>query len=148
MSRTGAAAALLALVLGGCSGDADFSAVAPTPVTLSAEEYREAITDVDRLVFGTGAVDEVRRGALAKALDEMAVRVKATSDSRYLLLESLELRRLAAGARRLSSEEVPTPFANEWMRIRSNLFDDRSWFARSAADLEPPRTAVPTSGGN
>jgi hypothetical protein len=28
----------------------------------------------------------------------------------------------------------------QWMRIRNNLFDDRSWFARNAADLEqvPP----------
>jgi hypothetical protein len=103
------------------------------------EEYREAITNVDRLVFGAGAVDDARRRALARELDAMAVRVKATSDSRFLLLESLELRRLAAAAKRNPSEALPASFANEWMRIRSNLFDDRSWFARSAADLEPPR---------
>ena len=142
MSRARAAAALLVLFLGGCAGDADFSAAAPTPVTLSAEEYREAITNVDRLVFRTGAVDDARRRALAKELDAMAVRVKATSDSRFLLLESLELRRLAAAAKRLPSDAVPEPFANEWMRIRSNLFDDRSWFARSAADLEAPETTT------
>ncbi len=142
MSRARAAAALLVLFLGGCAGDADFSAAAPTPVTLSAEEYREAITNVDRLVFGTGAADDARRRALAKELDAMAVRVKATSNSRFLLLESLELRRLAAAAKRLPVDALPASFANEWMRIRSNLFDDRSWFARSAADLEAPETTT------
>ena len=118
MTRIRATAALLALSLAGCKGDADFSAAAPAPVNLSAEEYQEAITDVDRLVFGTGAVDDVRRGALARALDAMAVQVKATSDSRFLLLESLELRRLAAAAKRLPAEAVPASYANEWMRIR------------------------------
>jgi hypothetical protein len=142
VSRPRAAAALIALFLAGCKGDADFSAAAPAPVTLSAEEYREAITDVDRLVFGAGAVDGARRGALSRALEAMAGRVKATSDSRFLLLESLELRRLAAAAKRLPSEALPASYANEWMRIRSNLFDDRSWFARSAADLESSPTTT------
>ncbi|SRR6266508_2231126 len=26
--------------------------------------------------------------------------------------------------------------SDQWIRIRSNVFDDRSWFARRAADLE------------
>jgi hypothetical protein len=92
-----------------------------------------------RVAFDKGRIDDARRGDLARALDAMAARVKATSDSRFLLIESLELRRLAAAAKGLPSESPPDSFANEWMRIRSNLFDDRSWFARSAADLEPPR---------
>src|SRR6266850_6480090 len=28
---------------------------------------------------------------------------------------------------------------NQWMRIRNNLFDDRSWFARSAKDVDALR---------
>jgi uncharacterized protein (TIGR03067 family) len=35
--------------------------------------------------------------------------------------------------------------SNQWMRIRNNVFDDRSWFARSAADLEPLSATGPPS---
>jgi len=31
----------------------------------------------------------------------------------------------------------------QWMRIRNDLFDDRAWFARNAADLEPLPTSSP-----
>jgi len=130
---------LLATVsLSGCSGDADFSDAMPAPVTLSAEKFQAEIMEIDRLVFGPGPLGDARLHDLAGRLDALAARVKASGDSRFLLIESLELKRLASGSKSLP--DVPaarTSLQNNWMRIRNNLFDDRAWFARSAADLEP-----------
>lgn len=137
--RGAASAIALSAFLSGCKGDADFSDFAPKPVILSGEEYREEITGIDRLVFEERPFQEARRDALAKKLDELAARVKAASDSSFLALESLEIRRLASGTRNLPLDAPRANLRNEWMRLRSNLFDDRSWFARSAADLEPSR---------
>lgn len=125
-----------------CSGDADFSAVAPTPVTLNADEYRQEITDIDRLVFEERPLTDERRGTLADKLEELAKRVKTSSDSRFIAIEALELRRFASGTKSLPPDAPLTALQDNWMRIRNNLFDDRSWFARSAADLEPRPPAV------
>lgn len=133
----------VAFALQGCSGDADFSDVMPEPVTLQAEAYRSEITGVDRLVFEEGPYTGKRGRALAATLEALAARVKAASDSRFLLLESLELRRLGSVARDYPPDSPRAPLQNDWMRLRSNLFDDREWFARSASDLE----AEPHSGG-
>jgi uncharacterized protein (TIGR03067 family) len=137
-------AALFCLV--GCKGDADFSGVAPRPVLLPAEAYRAEITQIDRLVFDDAPVTKERRAGLAARLEGLAARVRASSPERFVALESLELRALAAGARSVPDGPPPERLRNEWMRLRSNLFDDRSWFARSAADLEAESVPFPTPG--
>jgi hypothetical protein len=120
-----------------CRGNADFSDSMPAPVTLTAEDYRREITAIDRLVFAEGPLDQSRRNALAGELEGLSRRMKASSDSRFIAIEALEVRRLAEAAKR-APMKPPTPMlADQWMRIRSNVFDDRSWFARRAADLEP-----------
>jgi outer membrane murein-binding lipoprotein Lpp len=124
--------------LAGCSGDADFSDAMPAPVTLSAEQFQPEIMEIDRLVFGAGSLTDARRNDLSRRLESLAARVKASGESRFLLIESLELKRFASASK--SFPDVPAARAsvqNNWMRIRSNLFDDRAWFARSAADLAP-----------
>jgi hypothetical protein len=129
---------LLAGLAAGCSGDADFSDAMPAPVTLNADQFRAEIIEIDRLVFGTGPLAAPRREDLGSRLEALAARVKASGESRFLLIESLELRRLASGARDLADVAAArTSLQNNWMRIRNNLFDDREWFARSAADLAP-----------
>jgi hypothetical protein len=130
------AVTLLAFSLVSCQGDADFSEAAPKPVILNADEYRKEITAIDRLVFDPQPFLDERSAALTARLEELAARVKTVSDSKFLALEALELRRLSARARNFRSDGR-ADFSNQWMRIRNNLFDDRSWFARSAADLEP-----------
>ena len=132
------AALLGVVVLAGCRGNADFSDVAPTPVTLKAEDFQKEIVAIDRLVFGEGPLVPVRREDLGRRLEALAGRVKASGDAPFLVLESLELRRLASGTRELPPDAPKATLQREWMRIRNNLFDDRSWFARSAADLEKP----------
>ena len=128
---------LCAVCAWACRGNADFSDVMPEPVILSAEEYRQEISDIDRLVFAEGPFDEIRRKALAGQLEGLGRRMKASSDSRYIAIEVLEVRRLAEVARRVPAKPPASMLSDQWMRIRSNVFDDRSWFARSAADLEP-----------
>jgi len=132
-----AAAALSAATLFSCRGDADFSDAAPKTIVLSAEEYREDITAIDRLIFESRPWDYQRQGALATRLEELARRIREKFDSRFLELESLELKRLAEMAKGLPGESLRKALPDQWMRIRNNLFEDRAWFARSAADLEP-----------
>jgi hypothetical protein len=127
-----------ALIVAGCRGNADFSDVAPTPVTLKAEDFQTEIVAIDRLVFGDGPLLPARREDLGRRHDALAGRVKSAGDAPFLVLESLELRRLASGTRDLPPDAPKATLQREWMRIRNNLFDDRSWFARSAADLEKP----------
>jgi hypothetical protein len=129
---------LATVLLAGCSGDADFSDAMPAPVTLSAEQFQPEIMEIDRLVFGAGPLTDARRNDLSRRLESLAARVKASGESRFLLIESLELKRFAAGSKSLpDAPAARTSLQNNWMRIRSNLFDDRAWFARSAADLTP-----------
>jgi hypothetical protein len=42
----------------------------------------------------------------------------------------------------MPEQPLRSQLPNQWTRIRNNLFDDRSWFARSAADLEPAPIAA------
>jgi hypothetical protein len=135
MIRQATTAALAVLCLWACKGDADFSDAMPAPVTLNADDYRREISDIDRLVFEEKPFGETRREALAARLEELAKRVRASSNSRFITIEVLELKRLASIAKRFPPDAARTPLHNEWMRIRNNLFDDRSWFARSSRDL-------------
>jgi hypothetical protein len=122
-----------------CRGNADFSDAMPAPVILAAEDYRREIAEIDRLVFRQGLFDDARRTALAGELEGLSRRMKAASDSRFIAIEVLEIRKLAEMAKRAPAKPPPGMLSDQWMRIRSNVFDDRSWFARSAADLEEPQ---------
>jgi len=135
--------ALAVATLAGCQGDADFSDAAPKTITLSAEEYQPDIMTIDRLVFEEKPFGFERRQELAAKLQTLAHRIREKMDSQFLELESLELKRLAEMAKGLDPDSPRAPLQNQWMRIRSNLFDDRAWFARSAADLEPIPAPVP-----
>jgi len=106
-------------------------------VILNADEYRQEITDIDRLVFDEKPFDESRRALLATKLGELAARVKAANESHFLEIEAYEIKKLAEGSKNMPEQPLRSQLPNQWMRIRNNLFDDRSWFARSAADLQP-----------
>ena len=106
-------------------------------VSLNADEYRQEITDIDRLVFDEKPFDKDRRALLATKLGELAERVKTAKDSHFLEIEAYEIKRLADGSKDMPEKPLRSQLPNQWMRIRNNLFEDRSWFARRAADLEP-----------
>jgi alcohol dehydrogenase class IV len=126
--------ALVATV--GCN--TDVSQLAPKPVTLNADGYRREIADIDRLLFSPQAYDDSRREKLAGDLEALASRITAGSDSRFLKMEASEIRTLASLAKHTSASAPRDSLENNWMRIRNNLFEDRYWMARSAADVESP----------
>jgi hypothetical protein len=128
-----------------CNVEADFSGAIET-TTLNADEYQQEIARIDRLLFREEPLGKDGPKALETELDDLAKRVKAEGpDSKFLRLESLELQLLAKKAGRLSSEGTGAALQNDWMRIRNNLFDDRAWFVRSAADLEYAASVVDTA---
>jgi hypothetical protein len=128
------AVAVTLAVLSGCS--ADLSKQLPEPVTLNADDYRPEITGIDRLLFSPKPYDDARRAQLGATLEGLALRITAGSDSRFLKMEASEIRTLASLAKHTSASAPRDHLQENWMRIRNNLFEDRSWMARSAADLK------------
>src|SRR5256885_10937335 len=93
---------LCAALLAGCSGDADFSGALETEI-LPAEQYQSEIVSIDRLVFRQQPLGDDGVKALEGGLAALAKRVGAVHpDSKFLKIESLELRRLAIHAGALS----------------------------------------------
>lgn len=132
----------LCALLVGCSAEADFVGALPVE-TLAAEEYQQEIAAIDRLLFAEPPLGESGVRSLVSGLEELAARVGRHSDAVFLQIEARELRLLAKLASRLSPDESGDALRNDWMRIRSNLFDDRPWFARSEADLAYAASVVP-----
>jgi hypothetical protein len=132
--RTLAVTVALVAILG-CNSD--LSQHPPQPVLLNADDYRQELTDIDRLLFSPKAYDDARRVQLGAELEGLAARVGAGSDSRFLKMEASEIRILAALAKNTRATVPRDHLEENWMRIRNNLFEDRSWMARSAADLKP-----------
>jgi hypothetical protein len=122
----------------GCN--TDLSQHLPQPVLLNADDYRQEITDIDRLLFSSKAYDDARRIELAAKLETLASRVTAGSDSRFLKMEGSEIQILAVLAKSTRASASRDHLEENWIRIRNNLFEDRSWMARSAADLKPEET--------
>jgi hypothetical protein len=129
------AALLCAEALAGCHVEADFSDALKTEV-LSAEKYRGEITTIDRLVFRPAPLGDDGVRTLRDVLTALSKKIVEKPDSKFLKIESLEIRLLAERAAHLSPRGNGAALQNDWMRIRSNLFEDQAWFARSAADLE------------
>jgi len=138
-----AIACLCAAMLAGCHVEADFSDNLKTQ-TLEAEQYQDEIASIDRLLFRPSPLGDDGVRALGNLIEGLSKRVAAAEKtSKFLKLESLELQLLAKRAGRLSSSDTGAALQDNWMRIRSNLFDDRAWFVRSAADLDYAAHAVP-----
>jgi hypothetical protein len=131
----GLAVAVALVVMFGCSSD--LSKQLPEPVTLNADDYRREITDTDRFLFSLKPYDDARRAQLATTLEGLASRITAGSESRFLKMEASEIRILASLAKHTSASAPRDHLEENWMRIRNNLFEDRSWMIRSAADLQP-----------
>src|ERR1700675_2211357 len=125
----------VAVTLAGMFGcKADLSQHLPEPVVLNADDYRPEITDIDRLLFSPKAYDDARREHLAAKLEGLASRITSGSDARFLKMETFEIKELAALAKHTSSTAPRDHLEENWIRIRNNIFEDRSWMARSAAD--------------
>jgi hypothetical protein len=122
-----------------CTVEGDVSGKIET-VLLNADIYQAEIIALDRLIFSEAPLGDAGVRNLSDRLEQLGQRVKETSDSgsdsQFLTIESLELKRLAARAKHLSPRGTASPMRDPWTRIRSNLFGDRAWFARGSADVE------------
>jgi len=138
--------AVVVMTLWSCGKSAPEPANSPEQtlqmVILNPDQYRQEITDIDRLVFDEKPFDKDRRALLVTKLGELAGRVETAGDSRFLKIEAYEIQKLADGSKNMPEQPLRSQLPTQWMRIRNNLFDDRSWFARSAADLEPAPSAA------
>ena len=99
---------------------------------LDPQRYEASIKAVDREVFTGGTLDKARRNALSESLKALAYEVSAPENNALALHFAGELRTLARMSERLRATPIESgPLQDQWMRIRSSLFDDAWWFARS-----------------
>jgi len=121
-----------AVLLAGCNVEADFSDQLKTE-TLVAEQYQQEIAAIDRLVFAETPLGDEGVAALEKDLNDVAARITVGKpDSKFLKLESLELRHLANLAKRLSPSGTGARLQNDWMRIRNKIPDARLIMANAS----------------
>ena len=141
------AAALCVAMLAGCRNEPELRG-SFAPQTLDAEKYQHEIAAIDQLLFRQSPLGDDGMHQLQSTIETLSKRVSEADDhSRFLYLESHELQTLADHAGELSPKSNGASLQNDWMRIRNNLFDDRAWFVRSAADLDYAAQTVPRPPG-
>jgi len=107
---------------------------------LAAAEFRAPIAKVEAELFAPGPLTMEERIRLAAAFDEMRKALLAGSDTHMAHYSARELGTLASMSRglgELGGADLDRVRQN-WMRIRSNTFDDASWFRFSEADPVAP----------
>lgn len=125
--------AVCAAVLAGCKDEEKKSgkAAVPAPV-LPADDYRQEITTIDRLVFSS-VLDDRTRMMVVGNLAALAGRLDTPGRPEPVRETLQELRELAV---RISDRRVATAeqLQGEWSRVRAALFGSRDWFATSVGD--------------
>ena len=114
--------------------------VAKYEPVLSSAQFRAPIANLEAQLFAPAPLSLEQRVRLAASVDEMREALLAGSDSHMARFSARELGTLAAmcrGPGSLGGAELARVRQN-WMRIRSNLFDDASWFRFSEADPIAP----------
>lgn len=135
LSMTGVLLCLL-VACGGASLETNFSAL-QNFAPLDPGRYEARIRGVDREIFVPGLLDDSRREVLAARLVELAEEIERHEGNTPAIHFAGELRTLARLTER-QRDDLPVddgPLQDQWRRIRGSLFDDASWFAHSAADL-------------
>ena len=126
--------------------------VANSEGVLSSDRFRAPIANLEAQLFEPGPLTMEQRIRLAATIDAMGDSLRAGSSSHMAKFSARELRTLAAMCRGLGDlggddlERV----RNNWMRIRSNNFDDASWFRFSESDPVAPAVepTVPLSASD
>jgi hypothetical protein len=114
--------------------------VAKEEGTLASAEYRAPIANLEAQLFASGPLTMEQRIQLAAAFDEMRRALESGHDSHMTKYSARELGTLASMSRGLGDlggADLDRVRQN-WMRIRSNTFDDASWFRFSEADPVAP----------
>jgi hypothetical protein len=108
---------------------------------LASADYRAAIVDIEALLFSYEPISMEDRIRLSKAFEDLRVQLEQRNGSNLVRFSAREVRTLAGlsqGLGPLGGADLDRVRTN-WMRVRSNIFDDASWFRFSEADPVPPR---------
>jgi hypothetical protein len=109
--------------------------------TLVSAEYRAPIARLEAQLFAPGPLTMEQRIQLAAAFDDVRKSLASGSGTHMSQYSARELGTLAAmcrGLGDLGGADLDRVRQN-WMRVRSNTFDDASWFRFSEADpVAPP----------
>ena len=133
---------LPALVALACDG----TTVGPlTGDPLNPELYRAQIVAVDAVVFEDGPLGESGRSEVSKTLLDLAGQVGSIPNNTIAKMHARELRTIGSRVKDVSATNPAAAAAlrQQWLRIRSSLFDDAAWFRRSSADPIEPAVAPP-----
>lgn len=108
--------------------------------TLSSAQYRAPIANLEAQLFEPAPLSMEQRIRLAAAVDDMRKALLAGGDSHMAKYSARELGTLAQMCRGLGDLEGADldRVRQNWMRIRSNTFDDASWFRFSEGDPVAP----------
>lgn len=107
---------------------------------LASDQYRAPIANLEAQLFAPGPLSMEQRIQLAAAFVEMRKALLAGGDTHMAKYSAQELNTLAAMSRGLGDlggADLDRVRQN-WMRVRSNTFDDASWFRFSEADPVAP----------
>jgi hypothetical protein len=103
---------------------------------LSADAFRAPIARLEGQLFAAAPLSMEQRVRVAGAFDDLKQALSDGSDTHMAHYSARELGTLAAMSRGLgplSGVELDRVRQN-WMRVRSNTFDDAAWFRFSEAD--------------
>ncbi len=108
---------------------------------LAAADYRAPIVDVEAILFSPGPLTMEDRIRLAASLDAMRrdLDARATTNlAKFSARECGTLAGMSRGLGELGGDDLERVRQN-WMRVRSNTFDDAAWFRFSESDPVAPR---------
>ncbi len=108
---------------------------------LAADQFRAPIANLEARLFAAGPLSMEQRIALAVAFDDMRKALEAGTGTHLAKYSARELKTLAGlsrGLGDLGGADLDRVRQN-WMRVRSNTFDDAAWFRFSESDpVAPP----------
>lgn len=141
--------------LAGCKGKEQAKKAAPAAQLLPADDYRQEITTIDRLVF-TDVLDDRYRMMVVGNMAALAGRLDIPGRPAAVRERLHALRDLAV---RISDRRLNAPqqVQAEWVRVRTSLFGEREWFATSTAEtmewmapgaIRSDTMQIPRPGGN
>jgi hypothetical protein len=104
--------------------------------TLNSAEFRAPIANLEARLFSSEPFTRDRRNELARAFEDMGKALDVRASTHLVKYSAREVRTLAGMSRHLHEQpgEDLARVRTNWMRVRSNTFDDAAWFRFSEAD--------------
>jgi hypothetical protein len=137
-SRFQAVSAALLLTVSVACGETVIPKLEGEP--LNPDAHRAPIVTLDAILFEDGPLGEGDGEAVATQLLVVADAAAKDLANTIAMAHSRELKQLADIARRTKAgtPRLNSRLRQQWLRIRSSLFDDAWWFRRSSRDpIEP-----------